>query len=129
MKIINGYVCECTTDAQLAKRGIDPDNPKQDPVKQRELDEKRGKIDLRELNEAKGATSSAVVNSVNRQGDAASIRLDPKSRSGPAIEGVGGRQADAPSAVRGDDARHPNEDARERGPAADGLGRVLDLLV
>lgn len=45
MKIVNGFVCECQDDARLAKRGIDPDNPRNDPVKQRELDERRGKVE------------------------------------------------------------------------------------
>ncbi len=31
MEIINGYVCRNCTDAELAKRGVDPAKPKDDP--------------------------------------------------------------------------------------------------
>lgn len=42
MKIVNGFVCECGGDEKLAKKGVDPDNPHNDPVKARELEERRG---------------------------------------------------------------------------------------
>lgn len=44
MKIVNGYVCACSDEVRLAKRGIDPANPHNDPAKQRELDAKRGAL-------------------------------------------------------------------------------------
>lgn len=31
MEIINGYVCRNCTDVELAKRGVDPAHPKDDP--------------------------------------------------------------------------------------------------
>lgn len=42
MKIVNGYVCDCGGDERLAKKGIDPENPHEDPVKAREIEERRG---------------------------------------------------------------------------------------
>ena len=53
MRIVNGYVCECSDEARLARRGVDPANPHNDPLVQRELDAKRGKIDPRALDETK----------------------------------------------------------------------------
>ena len=53
MKIVNGYVCECSDEVRLAKRGIDPANPHNDPLKQRELDRKRGVEDTKALEDGK----------------------------------------------------------------------------
>lgn len=67
MQIVNGYVCECSDDARLAKRGIDPDNPHQDPAKQRELDQKHGKIDedaATDIKDAGGARANFGVDAV-----------------------------------------------------------------
>ena len=52
MKIVNGYVCECSDEVRLAKRGIDPANPHNDPLKQQEIDEQRGVLDPRALEQA-----------------------------------------------------------------------------
>lgn len=41
--IVNGYPCSNCTDTSLAKRGIDPRNPTNDPVKAEELDVRAGK--------------------------------------------------------------------------------------
>ncbi len=67
MQIVNGYVCDCIDDARLAKRGIDPANPQNDPVKQAELEARRGKLDPKALDEGK-------------PGD-----LDPDRQAGPAV--------------------------------------------
>lgn len=53
MKIVNGYVCECLDEVRLAKRGIDPNNPRNDPAKQAELDAKRGALDPTALEAAR----------------------------------------------------------------------------
>lgn len=53
MKIVNGYVCECSDEVRLAKRGIDPANPHNDPLRQQELDAQRGVLDPLALDEAK----------------------------------------------------------------------------
>jgi hypothetical protein len=49
LRIVNGYVCQTGCDVRVARQGIDPENPRQDPVKQRELDAERalrtGRID------------------------------------------------------------------------------------
>lgn len=56
MQIVNGYLCECTDEVKLAKRGIDPDNPKQDPLKQLELDARHGDLDaIEKLEESKSS--------------------------------------------------------------------------
>lgn len=99
MKIINGYVCECTTDARLAKRGIDPDNPKQDPIKQRELDEKRGKVDTSEQADAKDVLSASGLDAVKRQADVAAVRLDGLARSDP--KAIGAQRAETISSRQG----------------------------
>ncbi len=67
MRIVNGYLCDCSDDARLAKRGIDPANPQNDPIKQQQLDARRGKIDLNALDET-------------RAGD-----LDPNRQTGQAV--------------------------------------------
>jgi len=41
MKIVNGYVCQSGCEVDLAKKGIDPKNPHNDPVKARELEEQK----------------------------------------------------------------------------------------
>lgn len=53
MKIVNGYVCDCQDEVRLARRGTDPDNPRNDPVKQQELDAKRGVADPRAIEDGK----------------------------------------------------------------------------
>ena len=53
MKIVNGYVCDCQDEVRLAKRGIDPANPHNDPVKQAELDAQRGVDDPKTVDETK----------------------------------------------------------------------------
>lgn len=67
MRIVNGYLVDCVDDARLARRGINPANPHNDPVKQKELDLRHGKIDVTALDETK-------------PGD-----LDPNRRAGPAV--------------------------------------------
>jgi len=37
MKIVNGYVCTSGCDVAVAKKGKDPKNPHDDPVKQAQL--------------------------------------------------------------------------------------------
>ncbi|WP_181699697.1 hypothetical protein [Chthonobacter albigriseus] len=39
-KIVNGYPCTSGCDVDLARRNVDPRNPRNDPVKQAELDAK-----------------------------------------------------------------------------------------
>lgn len=41
MKIVNGYICDCIDDERLAKKGIDPDNPRNDPARAEELEQRR----------------------------------------------------------------------------------------
>ena len=53
MKIVNGYVCECSDEVRLAKRGVDPANPHGDPLRQQALDEERGVLDPRALEDTK----------------------------------------------------------------------------
>lgn len=40
-RVVNGYVCTSSCDVAAAKRGADPKNPRNDPVKAQELAEKR----------------------------------------------------------------------------------------
>jgi hypothetical protein len=53
MKIVNGFVCNCEKDTRLAKRGINPANPNNDPVKQQQLDAKHGVIPSKSVEEGK----------------------------------------------------------------------------
>lgn len=41
MRVVNGFVCQSGCDVALAKKGIDPKNPHNDPVKARQLEEQR----------------------------------------------------------------------------------------
>jgi len=43
-QIVNGYRCENCTDVSNARRGLDPDNPTHDPLKQEKLDRERGRV-------------------------------------------------------------------------------------
>lgn len=43
-QIVNGYRCENCTDVSNAKRGLDPENPTHDPLKQEQLDRERGRV-------------------------------------------------------------------------------------
>jgi hypothetical protein len=43
MKIVNGHVCATSCDERVARRGVDPRNPREDPVKQAALDAQAGK--------------------------------------------------------------------------------------
>lgn len=38
-KVVNGFVCTSGCDEHLAKKNIDPRNPRNDPVKQEQLDQ------------------------------------------------------------------------------------------
>lgn len=44
IEMVNGYPCANCTDVSNAKRGLDPENPTRDPVKQEELDRKAGRV-------------------------------------------------------------------------------------
>ena len=85
MKIVNGFVCECQDDARLAKRGIDPDNPHNDPLKQRELEEKRGQVKVEPVEETQASVldpkrldESADAGAVQFGGALATLQLDEK---------------------------------------------------
>jgi hypothetical protein len=43
IEMVNGYPCANCTDVSNAKRGLDPENPTRDPVKQEQLDMKAGR--------------------------------------------------------------------------------------
>jgi hypothetical protein len=43
-QIVNGYRCENCNDVSNAKRGLDPENPTHDPLKQEKLDRERGRV-------------------------------------------------------------------------------------
>ncbi|MGL4289196.1 MAG: hypothetical protein ACRCVA_22790 [Phreatobacter sp.] len=45
MQIVNGYVCNCCTEVDLARRGLDPQNPTNDPVKAADEARKAGRFD------------------------------------------------------------------------------------
>ncbi|QCK87992.1 hypothetical protein E8L99_20665 [Phreatobacter aquaticus] len=42
VQMINGYPCQNCTDISLAKRGLNPENPTNDPVKTEELALRKG---------------------------------------------------------------------------------------
>ena len=88
MKIVNGFVCNCEKDTRLAKRGINPANPHNDPVKQQQLDAKRGIVQSKSIEEGKpgdfdpsrqagGAVAfgGSLVGETRSGGDAATHRL------------------------------------------------------
>jgi len=54
MKIVNGYVCECSDEVRLAKRGIDPANPHNDPAVAKDLAEKSAVTSAKPLDAAEG---------------------------------------------------------------------------
>jgi hypothetical protein len=43
IEMVNGYPCKNCTDVSNAKRGLDPENPTRDPVRQEQLDMKDGR--------------------------------------------------------------------------------------
>lgn len=44
IEMVNGYRCANCTDISNAKRGLDPENPTRDPVKQEKLDREAGRL-------------------------------------------------------------------------------------
>lgn len=44
VEMVNGYRCANCTDISNAKRGLDPENPTGDPVKQEKLDREAGRL-------------------------------------------------------------------------------------
>lgn len=44
IEMVNGYPCANCTDVSNAKRGLDPENPTRDPVKQEKLDREAGRV-------------------------------------------------------------------------------------
>jgi hypothetical protein len=44
IEMVNGYPCANCTDVSNARRGLDPENPTRDPVKQEQLDMKAGRV-------------------------------------------------------------------------------------
>lgn len=64
MKIVNGFVCQTCCDERVAKRGIDPRNPHEDPVRQQRIDEEdalKGKPPKRHGAEPTAASDAAAV--------------------------------------------------------------------
>ncbi len=41
VRIVNGFVCQTGCDERVARHGIDPRNPRDDPMKQKELDREK----------------------------------------------------------------------------------------
>lgn len=41
IKVVNGFVCASSCDVALARKGIDPKNPHNDPVKAEQLKEQK----------------------------------------------------------------------------------------
>ena len=67
MRIVNGYVCMTGCDVRVAKQGVDPENPRRDPVKQQMLDAERalrtGRPDPEKAKvETAGAVSAGTAN-------------------------------------------------------------------
>jgi hypothetical protein len=44
IEMVNGYPCRTCTDVSNARRGLDPENPTRDPVRQEQLDMKAGRV-------------------------------------------------------------------------------------
>lgn len=84
-KVVNGYACTSGCDVAVAKKGIDPRNPRNDPVKQEMLDAK---------DPAKAARKAVE--------EAREARLDPRRSDDPAVVyggALAGRSAPATGAA------------------------------
>jgi hypothetical protein len=44
IEMVNGYPCANCTDVSNARRGLNPENPTSDPVKQEQLDREAGRV-------------------------------------------------------------------------------------
>lgn len=75
MQIVNGYACNCCADVSLARRGIDPENPTNDPVKAAEEARKSGRFDEAAVI-LDGALAKGALAGSNIAGDQASRRPD-----------------------------------------------------
>jgi hypothetical protein len=72
VKIVNGYVCQTSCDVTVAKKGIDPRNPHDDPVKQAQIDAAKGvQPDNREDAVVFGGALEGLVS--RRRGDVAPV--------------------------------------------------------
>jgi hypothetical protein len=60
MQIVNGYVCQTSCDVSAARRGHDPKNPHDDPVKAAQLAEQKALAGGRVTTEAASATQGAA---------------------------------------------------------------------
>ncbi|MBH0238246.1 hypothetical protein [Methylobrevis albus] len=102
-KVVNGFACTSGCDVAVAKKGVDPRNPRNDPVKQEMLDAK---------DPAKAARKAVE--------EAREARLDPRRSDDPAVV-YGGALAGRATA------------ATSTAPAGVGtaspLGSRLDILV
>lgn len=60
MQIVNGYVCQTSCDVSVARRGHDPKNPHNDPVKAAQLAEQKALATGKVTPETAGAGPSAT---------------------------------------------------------------------
>lgn len=59
-KVVNGFPCTSGCDVSVARKGIDPRNPRNDPVKQEQLDS-RDPVKAAEIRAGKAAETSGTA--------------------------------------------------------------------
>jgi len=97
-KVVNGFVCTSGCDEHLAKKNIDPRNPRNDPVKQEQLDQNDpSKFIEKVIEEAQEAGLEARRNPHDLHGPAVVLGGSLSDRGG----GSAGQSAPEPQSVTG----------------------------
>ncbi len=97
-KVVNGFVCTSGCDEHLAKKNIDPRNPRNDPVKQEQLDRNDpSKFIEKVIEEAQEAGLEARRNPHDLHGPAVVLGGSLSDRGG----GSAGQAAPEPQSATG----------------------------
>ena len=94
MQIVNGYVCATSCDVSVAKRGHDPKNPHDDPVKAAQLALAKGQVPKDGLG---ASTPPDAVRAVQFGGTLSALRsatVSAGALAGSAVSSGPGAQVD-----------------------------------
>jgi hypothetical protein len=61
IQMVNGYPCRNCSEVSLARRGLDPENPTDDPVKARDIAARHGERPPEDTSRARAPGTGALV--------------------------------------------------------------------
>lgn len=77
VQMVNGYPCQNCTDISLAKRGLNPENPTNDPVKAEDIAARKGLAPVKDADADREAAGAIRDRSLSRApGTGALVDID-----------------------------------------------------